>query len=74
MMKENPYKKGDRVMIRPGIKKLRSRHGTVYAAPRKWPNLVRVIWNGTRTPATYHIDLIELDTPAETAGAAVSQL
>lgn len=62
----NPFKKGDRVRIRPGWKKQGARTGTVHVANR--PNLVTVIWNGTKSPSTYHIDLLELANPTDTGG------
>lgn len=55
---DNPFCKDDRVRIRPGWKKKGARAGTVWTA--KNPILVSIIWYGTKTPATYHIDLVEL--------------
>lgn len=57
-MQENPFKKGDRVALRPGVKKQGIRHGVVTVTPRH-SNLITVVWDGTKSPSTYHIDLIE---------------
>lgn len=59
----NPFKKGDRVAIRPGVKKQGSRHGVVACEPRSH-NLVIIIWDGNRSPSSaYHIDLVEHAAP-----------
>lgn len=54
----NSFKMGDKIRLRDGIRKQGVRNGIVAATPTK-PNLIPVIWNGNRSIATYHIDLIE---------------
>lgn len=57
-MWENPFKKDDRVTLKPGVKKRGARHGVIATKPRSH-NLVCIIWDGTKSLSTYHVDFLE---------------